>query len=267
MRFLDSPFVVVTGSSSGIGRAIAVACAQAGANVLVHGCKNLAGAEETAELVCSLGVQSLVVMGDLRDETFHLQLVQQAFQWSGERLTAWIHNAGVDVLTADLAQASFLTKLDRLWEVDVRGTMALARLAADRWLESLASASAQSQPASQTPSMVFIGWDQATAGMEGDAGQMFGAIKGAVMSFSLALAQSLAPQIRVNCVAPGWIRTEWGQTADEYWDQRAIRSSLIGRWGTPEDVAAAVLYLIGPSASFQTGQILNVNGGWNRRVN
>jgi 3-oxoacyl-[acyl-carrier protein] reductase len=267
MRSLDSQYVVVTGSSSGIGRAIAVACAQLGANVLVHGCKNIAGAEETAALVRALGGQSLVVMGDLRDEAFHLHLVQQAFQWSGERLTAWVHNAGVDVLTAELSLAPFLTKLDRLWEVDVRGTMALARLVAQRWLETRETTDVVTGLTPCTPSMIFIGWDQASHGMEGDAGQMFGAIKGAVMSFSLALAQSLAPQIRVNCVAPGWIQTEWGQNADEYWDQRAKRSSLIGRWGTPEDVAAAVVYLIGPAASFQTGQILNVNGGWNRRVN
>ena len=101
--------------------------------------------------------------------------------------------------------------------------------------------------------------------MEGDAGQMFGPIKAAVISFSQSLAQDLAPHVRVNCVTPGWIKTEWGKTTDDYWDRRARTSSLMNRWGTPEDVAAGVVFLISDQAGFVTGQVLDINGGWNRR--
>jgi 3-oxoacyl-[acyl-carrier protein] reductase len=82
------------------------------------------------------------------------------------------------------------------------------------------------------------------------------------MAFTRSLAKSLAPRVRVNCVAPGWIKTSWGEDASEHRQQRAIAESLLERWGTPEDVARAVRFLVGPEASFITGQVLNVNGGF-----
>ena len=112
--------------------------------------------------------------------------------------------------------------------------------------------------------IVTIGWDQAETGMEGDSGQLFAATKGAVMAATRSLAKSFAPQVRVNCVAPGWIRTAWGEQASEAWQRRAVRESMLGRWGTPEDVAHAVRWLVSPAAGFVTGQIVNVNGGWRR---
>jgi 3-oxoacyl-[acyl-carrier protein] reductase len=82
------------------------------------------------------------------------------------------------------------------------------------------------------------------------------------MAFTRSLAQSLAPQVRVNCLAPGWIRTAWGERASEYWQQLAVRQSLRQRWGTPDDVAQAALFLVSPAADFITGQVLPVNGGF-----
>jgi 3-oxoacyl-[acyl-carrier protein] reductase len=68
----------------------------------------------------------------------------------------------------------------------------------------------------------------------------------------------------VNCVAPGWIRTAWGAGASELWQQRAVRESMLGRWGEPEDIAATVRWLVSPEAAFVTGQIIAVNGGFRR---
>jgi 3-oxoacyl-[acyl-carrier protein] reductase len=82
------------------------------------------------------------------------------------------------------------------------------------------------------------------------------------MAFTRSLAQSLAPEVRVNCLAPGWIRTSWGQGASKYWQQRAARQSLRGRWGTPEDVARAAAFLASPAADFITGQEIPINGGF-----
>jgi 3-oxoacyl-[acyl-carrier protein] reductase len=106
-----------------------------------------------------------------------------------------------------------------------------------------------------------MGWDQAETGMEGDSGELFAATKGAVMSFSRSLALSLAPEVRVNCVAPGWIKTSWGSQASEDWQRRAVSEAPLGRWGTPEDVAEAVRFLVGPGADFLTGQTIRINGG------
>ena len=97
--------------------------------------------------------------------------------------------------------------------------------------------------------------------MAGDNGEMFAATKGAVMAFSRSLAQTLAPEVRVNCLAPGWIRTRWAESATEVWQQRACRESLLSRWGTPEDVARAAHFLASPAGAFVTGQVIQVNGG------
>jgi NAD(P)-dependent dehydrogenase (short-subunit alcohol dehydrogenase family) len=106
-----------------------------------------------------------------------------------------------------------------------------------------------------------MGWDQAETGMEGDSGELFAAVKGAVMAFTRSLALSLAPEVRVNCLAPGWIRTAWGAGASERWQQRVRRETPLGRWGEPEDVAAATRWLASPAASYITGQVIRVNGG------
>jgi 3-oxoacyl-[acyl-carrier protein] reductase len=97
--------------------------------------------------------------------------------------------------------------------------------------------------------------------MEGDSGQMFGAAKGAIMAATRSLAKSFAPAVRVNCIAPGWIRTKWGQTASTEWQERAKRESLLARWGEPEDVARAVRFLVSPAAAFINGQVIHINGG------
>ena len=102
---------------------------------------------------------------------------------------------------------------------------------------------------------------QAEFGMGGDSGEMFAATKGAIMAFTRSLARSLAPQVRVNCLAPGWIKTAWGDQATPYWNERAKKESLLQRWGTPQDVANAALFLASPAAEFMTGQIIAVNGG------
>ena len=75
-----------------------------------------------------------------------------------------------------------------------------------------------------------VGWDQADRGMAGDSGELFATAKGAVMAFTRSLARSLAPQVRVNCLAPGWIRSAWGEGALPHWQDRA-RESLLERWG------------------------------------
>jgi 3-oxoacyl-[acyl-carrier protein] reductase len=109
--------------------------------------------------------------------------------------------------------------------------------------------------------IINMGWDQAETGMAGDTGELFATAKGAVMAFTRSLAKTLAPEVRVNCLAPGWIKTAWGESANPAWQRRAQQESLLQRWGTPEDVAKAARFLASPAAQFITGQIIAVNGG------
>ena len=93
-----------------------------------------------------------------------------------------------------------------------------------------------------------MGWDQAETGMEGDSGELFAATKGAIMAFTRSLALSLAPTVRVNALAPGWIKTEWGEGASQAWQDRVLRETPMARWGTPEDVAQVARFLVSPAA-------------------
>lgn len=247
---------VVTGASSGIGRAIAVRLAAAGVSrLLVHYRSNVDGARETAAMLQSRGCQASIVAADLANAQDRRRLIDTAFERNGP-LQTWVNNAGADVLTGQAESLSFEQKLLRLWEVDVTGTIQLSR-------EVAARLARQTLP--RPPSLVFISWDQACRGMEGDAGQMFGPVKAAVAAFAASLAQTVAPEIRVNTISPGWIRTSWGETTSEYWDHRARDQALMQRWGSPDDVARAVLYVADPDNTFLTAQTIDVNGGWSRR--
>lgn len=251
---LDNMVAVVTGASGGIGRAIALEFAAAGANVVVHGRRKEAAADVAAE-VEKLGRQAKVILLDLAEPSSHETLVSEAWNWLGG-VHIWANIAGADVLTGVSARWSFERKLEALWKVDVLATVNLSRLVGERMRQ-------HSLNGNTPPGVILnIGWDQASQGMAGESGQMFGCIKGAVMSFTQSLAQTLGRRVRVNCLAPGWIKTSWGEKASDYWQERAQRESLVGRWGTPEDVARAARFLASPAAEFTTGQIFNVNGGY-----
>jgi 3-oxoacyl-[acyl-carrier protein] reductase len=265
---LNETSAVVTGASSGIGRAIAIALADAGVTrLVVHYRANRSGAERTIESCRRLGCQATACQADLSLEADRQCLVERAFEGLGE-IQTWVNNAGADVLTGDAATLNFAAKLRRLMDVDVVGTIHLSRLVAERLVgqaERLGGQACGGERGSAPASLIFIGWDQAPLGMEGDAGQMFAPVKAAVMAFAASLAQSVAPHIRVNTIAPGWIQTSWGDSTSQYWHDRAKSQSLMGRWGQPADVARAVIYAADPENTFLTGQTITLNGGWNRR--
>lgn len=248
------PTAVVTGSSSGIGQSTALEFARRGFDLILHTRRNLEGLQFTCRQAAQLNPNITIHCAacDFSVAQACSQFVKFAFSSAGLELTAWVNNAGVDVLTGSLAQADFETKLQRLWEVDVLATIRLSRLVGREFLN---------QSANLPPSIVNIGWDQAEQGMEGDAGEMFCPIKSAVQSFSRSLARTLAPRVRVNCVAPGWIRTSWGEKAPDYWEQRAKNECLLGRWGEPSEVAQTIVWLAS-DASFVNGQVIAVNGGF-----
>jgi 3-oxoacyl-[acyl-carrier protein] reductase len=238
---------LVTGSTSGIGRAIAVALGQAGASVIVHGRR-----EETARQVANelqtLDVESHYLLADFEDLEECKHLVEEAWDRFGP-FQIWVNNAGADTLTGEAAHWSFSRKLQTLLSVDVMGTMLMARDVGRRMKQEGRGV------------ILNMGWDQADTGMEGDSGELFAATKGAIMAFSKSLALSLAPEVRVNCLAPGWIQTAWGKTAAQVWHDRVRQETPLRRWGTPEDVAAVACWLASPLAEFVTGQVIRINGG------
>jgi 3-oxoacyl-[acyl-carrier protein] reductase len=245
---LSGKTAVITGASSGIGRAIAVELANAGAELfLTCGSAQQKLRETIAALPQGVRVAGTFA-GDLAEPGVCDRLIDEAWSRIGSA-PVWINNAGVDLLTGDEANLAYDQKLQRLWNVDVAATVLLSRSVGQRM-----------KSAGQGV-IVNVGWDQADRGMAGDSGELFATAKNAIMGFTRSLAVSLAPQVRVNCIAPGWIKTAWGEGASEYWQERVRRETPLERWGTPQDIAKAVRFLCSDEASYITGQILNVNGG------
>jgi 3-oxoacyl-[acyl-carrier protein] reductase len=247
-RELSGLRALVTGSTSGIGRAIAVELARGGADVIVHGRRSRDSGERVAEQVRSLGGRSSLVMADLADAAACDRLTEEAWgQWGG--LDVFVQNAGADLVTGDASDWPFERKWDALVAVDVTATIRLCRALGER------------MKAGRGGVILTMGWDQAETGFEGESGLLFAPAKGAVMCFTRSLAKVLAPQVRVNCLAPGWIKTAWGESASDRWQQRVAAETPLNRWGLPEDVAAAARWLASPRAAFITGQVVRVNGG------
>ncbi len=256
-REMEQPFAslagktaVVTGASRGIGRQIAQELARAGASVIVHAGANRVGAERTAAQCRESGGEAHCLLGDVSDAVERRRLVDEAWSWRGG-VDVWVNNAGADVLTGEPASWTFAEKLQKLWEVDVQGTIFLSRLVGERIRSE-----------QRRGVILNVGWDQAEVGMAGESGEMFAATKGAIMAFTRSLARTLAPTIRVNCLAPGWIRTAWGEQASDYWQERAQREALLERWGVPDDVAKMARFLASDEAAFVTGQVVAINGGF-----
>ena len=246
---LEGKGVVVTGGSSGIGRAIAKRCAAAGADVLLTYRANRAGAEDAAREMASSGRRVLMQRTDVAREEDIAALAQSAREGLG-RVDVWINNAGADILTGEAGKLSPREKLELVLAVDVRGTV-------------LASWEAAKLMRNQGPGGVIINmsWDHVTLGMAGENPVLYSVAKGAVMSFSKSFAREVAPDIRVNILAPGFIETAFGKDATPRFRDEVIEQTPMKRWGTPDDVAAAAVFLASDDARFITGQMIMVNGG------
>ncbi|MBI3866368.1 MAG: SDR family oxidoreductase [Planctomycetia bacterium] len=239
---------VVTGASSGIGRAIALELARGGADVLVHCRSSVASTEAVRDECRVLGRAAEVVARDFSTDDGLAGFVDEAWRQWGP-IDVWVNNAGADLLTGTDARLEYPDKLQRLFDVDIRSTMLLGREAGSRMRDAGRGV------------ILNIGWDQAERGMEGDSGELFAAAKSAIMGFTRSLALSLAPQVRVNCIAPGWIRTAWGDGASNVWHERVLRETPLARWGTPEDIAWLARFLASDQAAYITGQVIYANGG------
>ncbi|MCA9092772.1 MAG: SDR family oxidoreductase [Planctomycetaceae bacterium] len=240
---------VVTGASSGIGREIAREAARCGANLVIHARSSREALERLRkELVGEAGVEVEIELVDLGREEEYGGFVERCWSW-GDGIDFWVNNAGVDLLTGAGAKWDYGRKLAALWEVDVRGSVLLSKLVGERMKSAGRGA------------ILNIGWDQADRGMEGESGELFATAKNAIMGFSRSLAVSLAPEVRVNCIAPGWIRTAWGEKAGEIWQERVRRETPLECWGEPIDIAKVAAFLLSDEARYITGQVWNVNGG------
>jgi 3-oxoacyl-[acyl-carrier protein] reductase len=244
---LAEKIVLVTGASSGIGSAIALGCAREGADIALTYRGNADGAEETARAIRALGRRAEVLQVDISHEQ-EIESLAATLRERFGRVDVWINNAGADILTGAGGRLSRREKLDLVLAVDLRGTI-------------LASWAAVGMMRERGGVIVNMSWDHVWFGMAGENPGLYSAAKGGIASFSKSLARSVAPAIRVNVLAPGFIRTAFGEQADEGWLREVEARTPLARWGQPDDLVGAAIFLASDESRFITGQMIMVNGG------
>lgn len=243
---LASKTTVITGGGQGLGKATAQALHAAGAQVVVTWVRDAEGINQSRaeETVRQLGQRALALEGDVRDRNSLAATFEQVIATFGT-LDIIINNAAIlrdrtlAKMTDDDWQSVIDTNLSGVWNVCKEG---LPRMTDGGRIVSMASIS----------------------GFTGFFGQTnYSAAKAGVVGLTKALSKEVARRgITVNAVAPGVVLTEMGESIPEAARQEMLRQIPLGRFGTPEEIASAILFLCSPLASYITGQTIHVNGGW-----
>lgn len=242
---LQGRTALVTGGNRGIGRAVALLFARAGADVAITFRRRAGEAGSVVREIEALGRRSLSAGGEHADPRVVERIFAEVDRAFG-RLDLFVANAGI-------------------WPSD---EVPLGDLSDDRWRETLAAnldavfltTRAALRRMSGGGRVVLV---SSTAGQRGEAGHAdYAASKGALIALTKSLAVEYAPDITVNCVAPGWVDTEMAAPAFGDGARERIAATIpLGRIPPPEDIAGPVLFLCSDLARHVTGEILNVNGG------
>lgn len=246
----DKPVALITGAATGIGRAAAVALAGSGFDVAINYSRSESAARETAALAGAKGAKTLLFKCDVSDDPCVRKMLAAVLQEFG-RLDALVNNAGT---TSNVKPSDFESmtteEWDRVLAVNVRGMFQVTRASAPLLKAARGSVV-------NTASIVGL--------RPGPQPLPYAASKAAVVSLTRLLALNLAPDVRVNAVAPGWMEGDWmqrmlGDRYDELMARRA-RSTPLRRCATAEDVAEVIVNLI-TSNRFVNGEIIVIDGGY-----
>ena len=239
---------LITGASSGIGRATAEAMAREGARVGVNYCKNQAGADETAETIRKAGGQALVARADVT-RAAEVQAMVDAVRKEWGRIDILVNNAG------DLLARRSLTEMteeywDQIMALNLKSVFLCVRAV---WQEM----------AERKTGCIINVTSIAGRNGGGPGAAAYAAAKGGLLTYTKGLAKELAPHgIRVNGIAPGVIATPYHEryTPGEVF-QRIVASIPLGRAGTSEEIADVIVFLASPAARYIIGETVEVNGG------
>ncbi len=245
MMELEGRVSLVSGSSRGIGRAIAIALAEAGSNLVVNYTANQQAADEVVSKIKKLGRRAIAIKADVTNREQVAAMVEKA-QIEFGAIQILVNNAGI---TRD---RSFLKLSPEHWHEVIVTHLDGAFHLTGRLL----------------PNMIESKWGRvinitSIVGQIGNFGQSnYAVAKGGLMAFTKTLAREVAHKgVTVNAVSPGFIETDMTASVPTQVLEQVKQFTPVGRLGKPEEVASAVRFLADPKASFITGQIINVNGG------
>ena len=242
---LDGRVALVTGASRGIGRAVAIALAKSGADVVVNCAGRVEAAEEVAGEIRVLGRRAFVVKANVADSGEVNEMVKSVLAEFG-RLDILVNNAGItrDNLIMRMSEEDW----DSVMSVNLKGSFNCAKAVTRSMLKA------------RYGRIVNI---SSVVGISGNAGQAnYASTKAGLIGFSKSMAKELGSRnITVNVVAPGFIETDMTASMPDEMKKSMSSQISLGRLGKPEDVAAAVVFLVSEQASYITGQVLAVDGG------
>ena len=243
---LAGSVALVSGASRGIGKAIGVAMAAAGADVIGIA-RSPQGLATLGSEVAELGREFLAVPADLSDVDSIRSAAERACAWKGAVTT--LVNAGGTIVRREVLEVT-PSDWDEVFDVNVRGTFFLTQAVARHMLENGGGA--------------VVNIASIAAEVTTGASAPYSASKAALVQLTRVLAIRLAPTVRVNAVGPAYIRTELNSEWLENDRNRrwVVERTPLGRVGEPGDVTGAVVFLASPAASYITGQHLLVDGGW-----
>jgi NAD(P)-dependent dehydrogenase (short-subunit alcohol dehydrogenase family) len=243
--------ILITGGSRGIGRATAFKCARQGWSVALNYVSNQSAAEEAAREVRAAGGHAITVQGDVAVEADVISMFGQAESRLG-RLHGVVINAGIVAPSRPLADMDS-ARLKRVFDVNVYGAYLCARESARRLSKDRGG---------EGGAIVLISSAASRLGSPFEYVDYAGS-KAAVDTLTVGLAKELAQQgVRVNAVRPGLIETDIHASGGQPDRARRIGATTpMGRAGRPEEVAEAIIWLLGDGASYTTGAILDVAGG------
>tara|TARA_R110002110_G_scaffold99804_4_gene254912 strand:+ start:3232 stop:4023 length:792 start_codon:yes stop_codon:yes gene_type:complete len=252
MSSLKDKVAIVTGSATGLGAAVALQLADRGCNVVINYTKSETEAKATLAACEAKGVEALLARGDVSEDTDCRRIVAETVKKWG-RVDVLVNNAG-GTKFANHAELDELDAEDFLWiyKVNVVGAYQMIRACAPHMKDA------------GKGSVVNV---SSIAGVTGIGSSVaYAASKGALNTMTLSLARSLAPKIRVNAVCPGFIGTRWfserfGQQTFEGIQRQQEETTPLGRAGTPEDIAVAVVFFCGEGSDHITGETLITDAG------
>lgn len=242
---LTGKCALVTGAGRGIGRAIAVALARAGADVAINYAGNEEAAKKTEDICAAYGVKTLVIQADVSDAEACKAMVEQV-KTSFGKIDILVNNAGItkDKLMIGMSETDFMDVIN----TNLKGSFLCMQLVSKLMIKQ------------RYGRIINL---SSVVGLHGNAGQVnYAASKAGVIGMTKSAAKELASRnITVNAVAPGMIDTDMTAVIPEKAKEAMLASIPAGRAGTPEDVANVVVFLASEEAAYMTGQVVSVDGG------
>jgi 3-oxoacyl-[acyl-carrier protein] reductase len=241
---IDGKAVLVTGGTRGIGRAIAEACAVAGADVCVLARKP-AELEETEAAISALGAKVLTIAGSVTDPDVADAAVTTMLDRFG-RCDVVVNNAAINPVFAPLMDAD-LGAVSKVLDANVLTPLRFARAAWHQYMREHGGVVLNVVSVGGLRPGPFIG--------------AYNVSKAALIHLTRQLAQELAPSVRVNAIAPALVKTDMARALWEPNEEAMARSHALGRLGVPDDIASGALFLISDASAWMTGELLVVDGG------